>query len=263
MSFLNTVSNLLQSIGNTVSSVQSVLSLVKSFNTSATAVQNTQVQIEQPAVADPATAPTQITLMPDPLNKIPVLYGRGITKGVLFDATTSNNGQVLWLAYALSETTGNFLDGTPSEINLLRVFANGYQIQFTADGRTALRLIGPRNTFDNSVSGLIRVYYFKKGSANPALPLGYGAGSFAGFPGASDPLLDARQLFPGWTSLIRGNNLAFAIVSMTYSDIANLTEIPEFSFDLQNTMDSPGDCIYDYLTNTRYGAGVPPEEINI
>jgi hypothetical protein len=262
MSFLSNVSNLFQSIGSTADTVQSVLALVRSFGTSEIVANNVVTPKEELTRADTETAPTQTTLLPDPLNKIPVLYGRGITKGVIFDATTSNQGRVLWLAYALSEVTGAKLDGTPSEINLLRVFANGYQIQFQADGRTADRLIGPRNTFDNSISGLASVYYFKNGSDNPARPLGYPEGAFAGFPGSSDPLQDARELMPNFLSQDLGKNLAFAIVKLTYSDFTNLTQVPEFSFDLQNTMDEPGDCLFDYLTNRRYGAGIPPEEID-
>jgi hypothetical protein len=260
---LNSVSNLFQSIGTAANTIQSVLSLVKNFQTAATAVNNVIKTNPEPDRADPETSSTQITLMPDPLNKIPVLYGRGITKGILFDATTTNQGRVLWLAYALCQATGPKLNGTPSETNLLRVFANGYQIQFDADGRTAVRLIGPRNTFDNSVAGLIRVHYFKRGSAQPALPFGYGAGAFPGFPGSTDPLLDARQLMPTFLGQDIGKDLVFAIVQITYNEFSGLTEIPEFSFDLQNTMDDPGDCIYDYLTNRVYGAGVPPEEIEV
>lgn len=259
---LNSVSNLFQSIGTAVNSVQSVLSLVKSFGTSEKATNNIVKTNEDPSRADPETASTQITLMPDPLNKIPVLYGRGITKGIVFDATTTNNGRVLWVAYALCQATGEKLDGTPSQTNLLRVFANGYQIQFDSDGRTALRLIGPRNTFDNSVAGLIRVYYYRRGSEEPALPFGYGAGAFPGFPGSTDPLLDARSVMPTFRGQDIGKDLVFAIVRLTYSEFTNLTEIPEFSFDLQNTMDEPGDCIFDYLTNRVYGAGIPPEEID-
>jgi hypothetical protein len=33
-------------------------------------------------------------------------------------------------------------------------------------------------------------------------------------------------------------------------------------FKIQNSMTLPGDCIYDYMTNTRYGAGIDPAEIN-
>jgi hypothetical protein len=262
MSFLSAVSNLFQSIGTASNLVQHTVALVKSFNTNQLVTNNVVKPKEMPGRADPETAPTQITLMPDPLNKIPVLYGRGITKGVLFDATTSNQGRVLWLAYALSEVTGNKLDGTPSEINLQRVFVNGYQAQFDADGRTVGQLIGPRNSFDNSVAGLIRVYYFKNGSANPARPLGYPAGAFPGFPGNLDPLQDARQLMPSFRDKDIGRNLAFAIVRLTYNQFNGLTQVPEFSFDLQNTMDDPGDCLFDYLTNIRYGAGIPPEEID-
>jgi len=28
-------------------------------------------------------------------------------------------------------------------------------------------------------------------------------------------------------------------------------------------MDQPGDVLYDYMTNTRYGAGIPVEDIDV
>jgi hypothetical protein len=28
-------------------------------------------------------------------------------------------------------------------------------------------------------------------------------------------------------------------------------------------MTLPGDCVFDYMTNTRYGAGIPKEEIDL
>jgi hypothetical protein len=30
---------------------------------------------------------------------------------------------------------------------------------------------------------------------------------------------------------------------------------------MKNTMTLPGDVLYDYMTNTRYGAGIPEAEI--
>jgi hypothetical protein len=48
---------------------------------------------------------------------------------------------------------------------------------------------------------------------------------------------------------------------MTYSSEKNLTRIPTIRVQLTNSMTMPGDVVYDYMTNTRYGAGIDPSEI--
>jgi 1-deoxy-D-xylulose 5-phosphate reductoisomerase len=57
------------------------------------------------------------------------------------------------------------------------------------------------------------------------------------------------------------NNLVFAIVEVTYNKTKNVTSLPNMSFAIQNSMTMPGDCLWDYMTNTRYGAGIPASEI--
>ena len=34
-------------------------------------------------------------------------------------------------------------------------------------------------------------------------------------------------------------------------------------FHVTNSMTQPGDCIYDYMTNEMYGAGIDPAEISV
>jgi len=53
----------------------------------------------------------------------------------------------------------------------------------------------------------------------------------------------------------------FVAIKMNYNKDKGLTRIPTFRFKLTNTMTMPGDCIYDYMTNTRYGAGIDATEI--
>jgi hypothetical protein len=35
------------------------------------------------------------------------------------------------------------------------------------------------------------------------------------------------------------------------------------TFVIENSMKLAGDCLYDLMTNTRYGAGINPEEIYV
>jgi hypothetical protein len=183
-----------------------------------------------------------------------VLYGRGLSKGIVVDAALDADGQSLWISYVISEVTGNLIDGTPSEITLRRVFADGYEITFASDGVTSINRKDTFGNTDNSINGLIKVYFYNNGSSNQSFPEGYPIGSAP----TSTP---AYNLFPNWTSGFKYYNMVFAIVKITYSQEQDLTYLPEFTFDVENTMSDPGDVLNDYLTNTLYGAGVPAEEV--
>jgi hypothetical protein len=54
----------------------------------------------------------------------------------------------------------------------------------------------------------------------------------------------------------------FAIVKITYTKDKGVSGVPNMQFSLTNSMSLPGDCIYDYMTNTRYGAGIAASDIN-
>jgi hypothetical protein len=59
------------------------------------------------------------------------------------------------------------------------------------------------------------------------------------------------------------NELVFALVKVTYNAEKNITNLPDFKFALSNTLTKPGDCLYDFMTNSRYGSGIPASEINV
>ena len=52
------------------------------------------------------------------------------------------------------------------------------------------------------------------------------------------------------------------MVKVTYSQEKDLTYLPDFAFELVNTMTDPGDVLYDYLSSKIYGAGIADAEIN-
>jgi hypothetical protein len=58
------------------------------------------------------------------------------------------------------------------------------------------------------------------------------------------------------------DELVFALIKVRYSKEKGITGIGNIEFKVKNTMSQAGDCINDYLTNTRYGAGITIEEIN-
>ena len=57
------------------------------------------------------------------------------------------------------------------------------------------------------------------------------------------------------------NDTLFAIVKVTYSRDKGVTGMPNMMFTITNSMKLPGDVLYDYMTNTRYGAGIDSANI--
>jgi len=56
--------------------------------------------------------------------------------------------------------------------------------------------------------------------------------------------------------------LVFAIVRVDYDRDRGVTSLGTVKFHIENSMTRPGDCLYDYFTNSIYGAGVPADEVD-
>jgi hypothetical protein len=57
------------------------------------------------------------------------------------------------------------------------------------------------------------------------------------------------------------NDLIFALVRVDYNREKNVTGLGDVTFEVSNSMFLPGDVLNDYMTNTRYGAGIASAEI--
>ena len=73
----------------------------------------------------------------------------------------------------------------------------------------------------------------------------------------------AYNVFPGWDSSKQMTGLVFAIIRVDYDATYNVTDLGSWKFQVKNTMTNAGDCLYDYMTNTTYGAGIPAGSINL
>ena len=196
---------------------------------------------------------TRVQLNPSTTNKIPVLYGAATFGGDIIDAQMANSNQELWIAMVLAEKTGTKIsDSTASSYTLNDVFVENERIIFKSDGITVDYTIDTEGQRNDAYNDLIEVYFFAGNRTSPQVPEYY---SNAG-------LQNADQLMPGWTTLHTMNNLLFAIVRLKYDD-ERLNELLDFKFSVTNSMNLPGDCLYDYMTNTTYGAGLDPTEIKV
>jgi hypothetical protein len=185
-------------------------------------------------------------------NRIPVIYGNALSGGIITDVKMSADNQTMWFVVTICEVTGTLMsDGKPSEFTFEDVYYNGNRVIFNSNGITASYSMDADGNVDRSINGLVEVYCYANGSETPVVPDNYTNGS----------LSNAYALMPGWTSNHMMSDLVFALVKVTYNRDKGVTGMPNMSFDIRNSMTLPGDCLFDYMTSTRYGAGIDPTEI--
>ena len=196
----------------------------------------------------------QITIDPDTNYSVPVLYGSAFVSGKIIDAHLDSSNKNMYLAVVFCEKTGNKINGTASSITFEEAYIDNFRIGFDTDGVTVKNIYDDDNNSSNVWNGLIKIYPYNNGSTSPV--------SFASESTGNSS--NAYDVFPGWTSTNTLDNLAFAIIKFTYNKKQKLTTVGrDIKFKLSNSMTEPGDCINDYLQNTRYGAGIDSSEIDI
>ena len=196
----------------------------------------------------------QLTVDPDTEHSVPVLYGDGYVTAKITDAVLADNNFDMWVCFTLCEKTGNLIDGTPSVISFKEIYVDGMRLGFADNGTTVSTIWDDSGNNSEQWANLIEVYPFSGGSNSPV--------NF--YTESSGNTLPAYNIMPGWTSTDTMNDLVFCIMKFRYNSEKNrkLTSIGrEIKVRLNNTMTEPGDCLYDYMTNTRYGAGIPAAEI--
>lgn len=189
---------------------------------------------------------------PDTEHAIPVVYGNAYLEGVVTDAQLTDDKKTMWYCLTLSEKTGNLINGTPSVITFQELYWNGARVEFKSDGITLRALVDDDGEVLDNWEDKIKIYPFNNGSTSPTTFTTQSTGNIAA----------AYALFPEWTSAHTMDNLVFCLVKVTYDGVERLTGLGDLRFRLNNTMKEPGDVLYDYMTNTRYGAGIPQEEMN-
>lgn len=191
-------------------------------------------------------------LSPNTKHAVPVIYGNAFVKGIITDAQLTDSNGTMWYCVTICEKTGTLLStSADSDITFKKIYLNNCEVSFQNDGITVASIVDADGVVNSDVNGLIQIYCYNDGEDNPTLPLGY----------TNNNLLFARNIFPDWTSNHSMTGLVFVLVKVIYSKEKNVTSLGELEFELNNTMTLPGDVLYDYMTNTRYGAGIDPTEI--
>jgi len=205
-------------------------------------------------------------LSPATNHKIPVVYGSAYLGGAITDAQLMDDNKTMWICLTISETTGNLFEtGAVPTYTFNECYRNADQVIFRADGITVDHTVDSDGNSDDSMSGLIKIYMYA-GSGDSTKQLTPAAASCVSTPTITP--VNAWSIFPGWIApsgpALNNNmsDLVFALVRVSYNRDQNVTSVGDFQFNIINSMSKSGDVIFDYATNTRYGAGIRLLEID-
>ena len=185
-------------------------------------------------------------------NKLPVVYGSAYVGGIITDLSISENNQELYFVLALSEVTNTETGGTPDTISFGEIYYGGKLVTFQEDGYTVASLTDESTgVIDTTVAGKIQIFLYNNGSYSPT-------------NSTIDAItvMQASGLIYQWDNTKLMSNCAFAIVHLTYSQTASVTSLQQTKFQVINERTDVGDCIYDYMTSTRYGAAIPVSQVD-
>jgi len=133
--------------------------------------------------------------------------------------------------------------------------STGATIYQFVNGSSSPQVVGLQDlstgAINTNINGYINIYLYSNGSNSP-----YNSSQSA------ISVMQSSGLTYTWDSSKLMTNTAFAIVHLTYNSSVGVTGIAQTQFEVINSRNAPGDCIYDYLTNTVYGGAVPTAQIN-
>lgn len=195
----------------------------------------------------------RIQVQPSSDYKVPVLYGSATFGGAITDAWLTTDNKTMYYAITLCEKTGNLLSTSSASAFVFNdIYLNDSRVIFKTDGITVDYVIDREGNQDISARDIVKVYCYAGNSTTPVVPEYYTNGS----------LLPAYSIMPNWNTDHTMTDTVFAIVQVEYNRDKGVTGLPNMMFTITNSMSLPGDCLYDYMTNTRYGAGIPSAEID-
>jgi hypothetical protein len=218
--------------------------ITSSINKDNEAAQNTTPQI------DPGV---RLQVDPDTEYRIPLVYGEATLGGAVTDAVLTNGNATMWYCITICEKTGkvNLGAGADSTFAFNDIYWDDSRLIFQSDGITVAGFIDKSGYVCQDYNGKIKIYCFD-GNSNTQRAM-------SNYPLAST--VNAYAIMPNWNNFYTMTNLVFAIVRVDYDATAGVKGLGKVKFKLTNSMSQPGDVMYDYMTNTRYGAGIDPTEI--
>jgi len=226
------------------------VNLVASYVIAKALQSNTNLDLSSQTQIDPGN---RQQLPPATNNKLPVVYGTAWLGGMVVDMSISTNNQEIYYVIALSEVTSTNGGQTPDTITFGDIYWGGKKVNFKPNGYTVASLDDPSTgILDFAYANKMNIYLYSNGSFNPT-----------NSPFTAVQVLSASNLSYKWDGTKQMSNTAFAIVQLQYSQTANVRGLEQTKFQITNSRFAPGDCFYDYLINTRYGASIPESQIDL
>ena len=186
-------------------------------------------------------------------NKLPVVYGTAWLGGAITDLSITNDNQKLYYVISLCEVTNTNAGQIPDTITFGDIYYGGKRVVFVAGQPYLVQYLVDDSTglIDVEVGAKISIYLYNNGSNSPV-----------NSSQSAISLMNSAGLSWTWANSNTMSNCAFAIVVLTYSQKANIRGLERTQFQVTNSRNSAGDCLYDYLINDRYGAALPLSQID-
>lgn len=204
-------------------------------------------------IDDPNGVGNRLQVPPATNNKLPVIYGQAYLGGIITDLSISTNNQVLYYVLALSEVTNTETGSAPDTFTFGKVYWGGKLCTFDSVDATKVISLTDESTgtIDVTVNGYLYIYLYSNGSNSPV-----------NSSQSAIQVMSNEELTYKWDATKLMSNCAFAIAKLVYNNSAGITGIQQTKFQITNSRSQPGDCLYDYMNSTRYGAAIPTAQIN-
>lgn len=202
--------------------------------------------MKPPQVGNSRDPGVKIQLPPATDNKVPVMYGRNFTGGIITDAGISNQNKTMTYVLILSEET------TGSGYTVNQIFRDDQQLVFGSgvSAHIVQSVIDPNATSSTNVAGKLRCRVYAGGTASGDQV----------FPTTNQ--VAATTMLPTITASTSYEGLVYAVFQIDYEPEENLVGLGAITFDITNALSEPSVVLTDYLTNARYGAGLTAGELD-
>jgi len=189
---------------------------------------------------------------------VPIVYGDAYLGGTFVDAVLSTDQKVMFYVLAISSISNN----GQFSFDTTDFWYGDRQVNFQSSSSPNVEsLVDGNGNIDDAVAANNRFQIYLYTSDNSGNITRVNSLSYPwDVMGPSEPAgIDPALQWPSTGR--RMNGLAFAIVRMTYNRDAGLTGLQPLIFKCSQYLNGtgaakPGDVWYDYMTDTRYGAGM-------
>ena len=189
----------------------------------------------------------KVQLPPATDNRIPVFYGRNNTGAIAVDAEIKNRNNTMVYVFVIGEKTDS---GTYS-VN--KIYRGDSTLNFTGTSSSVSSITDPNATSSTNVNGKMRCRVYAgnaQSSVNQIFP-------------ASGVKVAAQTLSTKIDSSTNYEDLVYAIFEVDFDREEGLTDSGQLTFDITNSLSEPSNVLLDYCLNSRYGAGLSSDDLDI